>query len=54
MQQLDIDTLEMLGAALRREQDDHPLEPLPPPLRALIAQLGEREIEEAAQRDRQS
>lgn len=45
---LDIDTLDMLGAVLRRERADEPQEALPASLGALIARLGERETEEPA------
>lgn len=54
MHQLDIDTLDMLGAMLRREQAEQPLETLPASLSALIAMLGEREAEDAAGSDQAS
>ena len=54
MHQLDIDTLEMLGAVFRREQEDMPLEPLPSSLRDLIAQLGDQDDADQATGDPQS
>ena len=54
MHQLDIDTLDMLGAVLRRERAEEPLESLPASLGALIARLGEREAEDATGSDQDS